>query len=300
MIPASARRSARPSTSGASGPITTRSARSRTASAVSPSRSPVETGCRVASRPMPGLPGAACSSLRSGEDASFQASACSRPPDPIRRTRIGAASLLTTPRPLGDRNEVHRDRRAAGHPLRLLRPGEVARAGPWTDRCPSRSRRSCAAPPPSGTACAAGGWPAPGRGRRSPPSPSVSTARRAFSRCSSHSLRVGCRPGLGKPMPVPHTRAMVMMNSSALAGRASSIARTSTSCSNGRPSEATITRRMSSVDGSGGGDCFLQHRPHPTPCGSVPGRRCGQLSRAPRRRAWDPRPSCGTSTAAGS
>ena len=60
--PAAARRSARPATSGASGPITTRSAESSTASRVSPSRSDTGTGCSRASVPMPGLPGAACSS----------------------------------------------------------------------------------------------------------------------------------------------------------------------------------------------------------------------------------------------
>src|SRR5262245_20577209 len=36
---------------------------------------------------MPGFPGAACSSVSSGDDESRQASACSRPPDPTRRTR---------------------------------------------------------------------------------------------------------------------------------------------------------------------------------------------------------------------
>src|SRR3990172_7442031 len=35
---------------------------------------------------MPGLPGAACSSVSDGDWVSFQASACSRPPDPTRRT----------------------------------------------------------------------------------------------------------------------------------------------------------------------------------------------------------------------
>ena len=36
---------------------------------------------------MPGLPGAACSSVSDGDEPSFQASACSRPPDPTRSTR---------------------------------------------------------------------------------------------------------------------------------------------------------------------------------------------------------------------
>ena len=39
-------------------------------------------------RPIPGFPGAAWSSVRPGDWASFHASACSRPPDPTRRTRM--------------------------------------------------------------------------------------------------------------------------------------------------------------------------------------------------------------------
>ena len=52
-----------------------------------PSPSSAATGWHVAREAIPGFPGAACSSVSSGDDASRQASACSRPPDPTRRTR---------------------------------------------------------------------------------------------------------------------------------------------------------------------------------------------------------------------
>ena len=74
--------SARPTTSGASGPTTTRSIASSRQSESSPSPSSARTGWHCPSAAMPGLPGAACSSSSCGLAASFQASACSRPPDP--------------------------------------------------------------------------------------------------------------------------------------------------------------------------------------------------------------------------
>ncbi len=100
-MPAASSRSARPATSGASGPITTRSAAIRPASSVRPSRSSTATSCTSAMVAIPGFPGAACSSPSSGEERSFQASACSRPPDPTTRTRIGARVYLTGTRYTG-------------------------------------------------------------------------------------------------------------------------------------------------------------------------------------------------------
>ena len=74
-----------PATSGASGPTTTRSiARSRQKSATA-AWSAVSSGTHSASSAMPGLPGATKSFVSSGDAASFQASACSRPPEPMRR-----------------------------------------------------------------------------------------------------------------------------------------------------------------------------------------------------------------------
>ena len=55
-----------------------------------PSPSSARTGWHWPSAAMPGLPGAACSSSSCGLEASFQASACSRPPDPTISTFTAA------------------------------------------------------------------------------------------------------------------------------------------------------------------------------------------------------------------
>ena len=86
-IPAARSASATPATSGASGPITTRSAPTCFASRTTSPGSLAETTCRRASEAMPGFPGAACSSLTSGSAASARTIACSRPPPPITSTR---------------------------------------------------------------------------------------------------------------------------------------------------------------------------------------------------------------------
>ena len=86
-IPEARSASATPATSGASGPITTRSAPTARASPATWPGSVTSAGCRSASAAMPGLPGAACRPVTSGSAASARASACSRPPDPRRRTR---------------------------------------------------------------------------------------------------------------------------------------------------------------------------------------------------------------------
>ena len=62
---------------------------------------------------MPGLPGAAWSSSTSGLCTSFQASACSRPPDPTKSTFTGA-SVLPSP---GVSNG------AIGHIVSMVEPG---------------------------------------------------------------------------------------------------------------------------------------------------------------------------------
>src|SRR5258707_2587038 len=51
---------------------------------------------------MPGLPGAACRSVTSGSADSARASACSRPPEPRRRTRTGASLPAATPGPAAE------------------------------------------------------------------------------------------------------------------------------------------------------------------------------------------------------
>ena len=92
-IPDARSASATPATSGASGPTTTRSARVARASPVTCPASVTVTSCRWASSAIPGLPGATCRSVTSGSAASARASACSRPPEPRRRTRTARAYL---------------------------------------------------------------------------------------------------------------------------------------------------------------------------------------------------------------
>ena len=86
-------RSATPATRGASGPITARSASTVSARLSSPSPSSARTGWQRPRLAMPGLPGAACSSVSAGLCASRHASACSRAPEPTTST-FTRASLL--------------------------------------------------------------------------------------------------------------------------------------------------------------------------------------------------------------
>src|SRR3954454_747851 len=85
LTPASARRSASPATSGASGPTTTKL--QPCAASTSPWMSVTGTSTSCASRPIPGLPGAHSSSGCCGGRPSARTIACSRPPDPTTRTR---------------------------------------------------------------------------------------------------------------------------------------------------------------------------------------------------------------------
>ena len=89
-MPASRSASARPAASGASGPTTTRSTRLARARA---RRAPAASSAATSGRqlrdvaPCRRCPGAASTRSTRGLRAIFQASACSRPPEPIRRTR---------------------------------------------------------------------------------------------------------------------------------------------------------------------------------------------------------------------
>ena len=90
-IPASRTASAAPATSGTSGPITTRSAASSPASAAMAAGSDAVTGWVCASAAIPGLPGAACRLVTAGSWARARTMACSRPPEPMTRTRTAAS-----------------------------------------------------------------------------------------------------------------------------------------------------------------------------------------------------------------
>src|SRR3982751_2375032 len=81
-IPAARRASATPATSGASGPITTRSMPLRWASSTTAAALHGSAGTHSAHRPIPRFPGAAINRPQLGDCLSRQASASSRPPDP--------------------------------------------------------------------------------------------------------------------------------------------------------------------------------------------------------------------------
>ena len=90
--PASVNRSAMPATSGASGPTTVRSTECSCAHASRPSMSSArtETFSTRGSRAVPALPGATSTRATRSLCASFQASACSRPPPPTTSTVSGS------------------------------------------------------------------------------------------------------------------------------------------------------------------------------------------------------------------
>ena len=84
-IPAARSASAAPATSGASGPMTTRSGPSWRARLRIWSGTAATSGWVSAMAAMPGLPGAACT--LSASRLSARTMACSRPPDPMTRMR---------------------------------------------------------------------------------------------------------------------------------------------------------------------------------------------------------------------
>src|SRR5579875_1775049 len=108
--PASRSASATPSTSGISGPMTTRSERTRWASSTTSSAEVMSTGCCSAISAVPALPGATKSASTCGSSRKANNRACSRAPEPITRTR-------TTRHPNGEcrlverLTRVHLDRR---------------------------------------------------------------------------------------------------------------------------------------------------------------------------------------------
>ena len=92
--PSRSKASTRPATSGASGPTMVSATPSARASRVRPPMSVAGTGTlrTFGSRAVPALPGATNTSATRGEAAHFQASACSRPPEPTMRTFINAGN----------------------------------------------------------------------------------------------------------------------------------------------------------------------------------------------------------------
>src|SRR6516225_2499852 len=93
-IPSPSSASTRPSTSGASGPTTTKSIRSRRQNPTSPAMSVAAIAIHSPSSAMPALPGAQKSLSISGDAEIAHASACSRPPEPTTSTRIALPPVL--------------------------------------------------------------------------------------------------------------------------------------------------------------------------------------------------------------
>src|SRR5436190_7635456 len=81
--PCARKMSTAPAASAASGPTTVRSIFSSTANRASSPRSVMATFLRCGSSPVPALPGATKTASTRSPCASFQASACSRPPLPM-------------------------------------------------------------------------------------------------------------------------------------------------------------------------------------------------------------------------
>ena len=82
------KRSTMPSTRGSSGPTTVRSMERSRANWVNPARSSTASGTFSAMEAVPPFPGAQKTLSTREERQIFQASACSRPPDPMTRTFI--------------------------------------------------------------------------------------------------------------------------------------------------------------------------------------------------------------------
>src|SRR5216683_4128895 len=93
-MPSASSASTSPRTSGASGPTTTKSIRSRRQKATSPAMSVARIATHSASSAIPALPGAQKSASTKGDAEIVQASACSRPPEPTTSTRIALSPVL--------------------------------------------------------------------------------------------------------------------------------------------------------------------------------------------------------------
>jgi hypothetical protein len=149
--PSALRRSARPSTSGASGPMTKRSASIRPMAWASSTEPPTDSsvwpsGVRP---PIPGLPG---TTTTSAVRPRAMARACSRPPEPTTHTRrMGPAGTPRSPALMRRSARTVRDRaqpRPGAPGLRSARPRSPRSRGPlaadlrarWLPRCRSAIR----------------------------------------------------------------------------------------------------------------------------------------------------------------
>src|SRR6266545_2699579 len=129
--------SARPATSGASGPTTVRSIDSRSAKSARPGTSAAAMATGVASSAIPALPGAAYIRSMARFLASPHTSACSRPPPPTTRTLTAFPSRRRQGLGAGgpDRHGSHGDPSQIGDPVDVgpRRRGQVPEGGTAVD-----------------------------------------------------------------------------------------------------------------------------------------------------------------------
>src|SRR6266705_1699628 len=122
--PAARKASTTPAASGTSGPTTVSATCSVRANATSSATSVVATLVSSGSSAVPPLPGATKTFPTRGEQAIFQASACSRPPEPMTRTFTAVVSLqVDLAEDIQDAAVVDgtaESRNVAGEQLRLL------------------------------------------------------------------------------------------------------------------------------------------------------------------------------------
>ena len=95
--PSARKRSTTPAASGASGPTTVSPTPWSLASFTRSATAVASTFSSPSSRAVPALPGATSTFETRGERASFHASACSRPPEPMTRIFTAAASVPEVP-----------------------------------------------------------------------------------------------------------------------------------------------------------------------------------------------------------
>ena len=213
-MPAPRTASATPATSGTSGPITTRSAVQRWASAVTAPASVTSTPCCSETAAVPALPGAHASAVTPGSCASARTIACSRAPEPITRTRTTEHRrrrvVVPAPEPDGRvRPCGHRSSSGTGA-RRGTGPSTPSPATSWpsgwgrTSSSPTWSARPTACSSPATTPSS------PGRptSRPAPTSPTCAGPTAGSSRTWSWRSCAPCAPSNGyRTCALPRTTA---------------------------------------------------------------------------------------------
>ena len=161
--PASRSASATPATSGASGPITTRSTASSRARRTTSAGSVAATTWLVPTSAVPAFPGAMCRAITAGSAARARARACSRPPEPITRMStprrlpgggrgLGLVGQLVEAPARGEHERAGRGREPSGGPV-VARPDPRGHR-PNVARSPSTTARSSTSSRPAASSAA--------------------------------------------------------------------------------------------------------------------------------------------------